>query len=255
MSAYNWQKIVYPNSTNLGLSALLYSPKPAAGTVIIVCHGFTGSKEGGGRALTMAEELGSRGYSTLLFDFSGCGESEGEFADLTLTRHIDDLKTSVVYCRNLGFQRILTMGRSFGGTTAICLGRAGGEVAGVCTWAAPGALGDLFVPLRRQSADPSYALLKLEDEDDALQIKKSFLTDLDNYDVFGRAGQISPSPFLIIHGVKDEVVPEKNARLIYQSAGEPKRLALIKDGDHQFTGCHQEVWKKYFAWLAEFFPV
>ena len=254
MSAYTWQKIRYPNSVGLGLSALLYSREPA-GTVIIVCHGFTGSKEGGGRAIAMAEELGDRGYATLLFDFCGCGESEGEFADLTLTRHVGDLKTSVSYCRRLGFERILTMGRSFGGTAAICLGRAGGEVSGVCTWAAPGALGELFVPLRRQDVASSFSMLKLSEDDETLQIKKEFLTDLNAFDVFSRAGWIAPSPFLIIHGAKDEVVPEKNARFIYQSAGAPKRLKIIENGDHQFTGCHEEVWKEYFAWLAEFFPI
>ena len=253
MRNFTWQKIKYPNETGLGLAGLLYAAEPA-GTVIIVCHGFTGSKEGGGRALTMAEELGARGYAVLLFDFSGCGESEGAFAELTLTRHIGDLRASVTYCCNLGFQRILTLGRSFGGTTALCLGRAGGAVAGVCTWAAPGALRELFVPLRRQNMDPSLATLKLSDEDDALQIKKEFLTDLDRYDVFDLAGRIAPSPLLLIHGARDEVVPEKNARLIYQAAGQPKRITVLPQGDHQFTACHEVVWQEYFAWLAEFFP-
>ena len=254
MSAFTWEKLKYPSDTGLKLSGLLYSDKPG-GTVIVVCHGFTGSKEGGGRAVAMAEELGARGYATLLFDFSGCGESEGEFADVTLTRHIGDVKASVAYCHNLGFERVLTMGRSFGGTAALCFGRAGGDVSGVCTWAAPGALLDLFARLRVQLTDSPYDLLKLSEEEDALQIKKGFITDLDSYNVFDRVGLISPSPLLLVHGVKDEVVPVHNARNIYQCAGEPKRIELIENGDHQFTGCHEEVWKLCFDWLNEHFPV
>ena len=252
MGEFTLKKIRYPNSSGLMLSGLLYSAQPA-GTIIVVCHGFTGSKEGGGRAVTMAEELGARGYATLLFDFSGCGESEGEFADVTLTRHIGDLRTSVAYCRNMGFQRILTLGRSFGGTAALCLGRAGGEVSGVCTWAAPGDLRELFMRLRIQLTDNAYDLLKLSEEEDTLLIKKEFLSDLDNYDVCDRVRLISPSPLLVVHGAEDEVVPKNNAETIYQSAGNPKKIEIIAEGDHQFTGCYEKVWKIYFDWLTEHF--
>ena len=254
--SYRWERVQYPNSAGLRLSGLLYSNKPA-GTVIVVCHGFTGSKEGGGRALIMAEELGAMGYATLLFDFSGCGESEGDFADVTLTRHIGDVGTTVAYCRELGFERILTLGRSFGGTAAICLGRAGGEVSGVCTWAAPGDLQALFTRLRVQIKDNtnSYDLLKLSEDEETLRIKKGFLLDLDNYNVFDRAGLITPCPLMIIHSAMDEVVQEKNARLIYQSAGEPKEIAIINGGDHQFTGVYEEVWQRYYDWLAKYFPL
>jgi putative redox protein len=254
MSTFTWTKIKYPNMAGLNLAGLLYCTEPK-GTIIVVCHGFTGSKEGGGKAVEMAELLGTMGYAVLLFDFSGCGESDGEFADVTLTRHIGDLKTSVEYCRKAGFTRVLTLGRSFGGTTAICLGDDGGTVSGVSAWAAPGALRELFTRLRDQVTDKPYDLLKLSDEDDDLQIKKGFLTDLDSYDVFSRASIISPRPLLVVHGALDDVVPVKNAWSIFETAGEPKNIEIIPAADHQFTGCYGEVWKIYFAWLRQHFPV
>ena len=254
MRTFSWKSVRYPNKTGLQLAGLLYSAD-SSGTIVIVCHGFTGSKEGGGRAELMAEELGARGYAVLLFDFSGCGQSEGEFADVTLTRHISDLDCSVDYCRRLGFERIITIGRSFGGTTAICLGSAGGRVSGVCTWAAPGTLGELFSYLRLQEPVGSSELLQLSDEEEPLWIKKSFLTDLDNHDVYSRAGEIAPNPLLVIHGADDEVVPRGNAQLIYNSAGEPKQIAIIDQADHQFTGSHEKVWKICFQWLKENFNV
>lgn len=249
-----WKKVQYPNKAGLNLSGLLHAGS-AGGTVIVVCHGFTGSKEGGGRAVAMAEELGRRGYATLLFDFSGCGESEGSFADVSLTGHISDVKSSVDFCRGLGFDRVITTGRSFGGTAAICLGRAGGTVAGVCTWAAPGALSAVFTRLRRQPADEHSGMIKLSEDENTRQIKKSFFTDLERHDVFHRASLIAPSPLLVIHGNDDQVVPVENARAIYRAAGEPKKLHLVPDADHQFTGRHQEVWQVFFTWLEEYFPI
>jgi len=249
-----WNRIKYPNKAGLNLSGILYAG-PAGGTVVVVCHGFTGSKEGGGRAVAMAEELGVRGYATLLFDFSGCGESEGDFADVSLTRHIGDIKCSVDYCRGLGFNRVVTVGRSFGGTAAICLGRAGGDVAGVCTWAAPGALSEVFARLRVQSTGEDSDMIRLSEEEDALRIKKSFIADLDRHDVFSRAALVAPSPLLVIHGSNDQVVPVENAWSIYRAAGEPKKIQIIPEADHQFTGRHLEVWEVFFEWLAEHFPV
>ena len=254
MGTFSWKSIRYPNRTGLELAGLLYSADSSK-TVLIVCHGFTGSKEGGGRAVAMAEELGAMGYAVFLFDFSGCGESEGQFVDVTLTRHISDLDCTVDYCQHLGFERIITIGRSFGGTTAICLGNAGGRVSGVCTWAAPGTLSELFSYLRLQEPVGSSQLLKLSEEVTPLWIKKGFLADLDNHDVYSRASEIAPMPLLVIHGAEDEVVPKENAGLIYGSAGEPKQIAIIDQADHQFTGSHEKVWQVCFAWLREYFPL
>lgn len=255
-NSFVWQDVHYPNPTGLMLSGKLYTARPG-GTIIIVCHGFTGSKEGGGRALKMAKELGVKGYATMLFDFSGCGESEGDFADVSLTRHIGDLKCTIDFCRELGFERIITVGRSFGGTTAICVGQAESKVAGVCTWSAPGALGEVFSGLRKQikDNDKNDQLLRMSGEANAPRIKKSFIDDLERYDPFTQAAKIAPCPLLIIHGTDDQVVPLENAHSIYQTANEPKKIQLILGADHQFTGRHPEVWKLFFSWLDEYFPL
>jgi len=251
--SFTWKKVIYPNEIGLNLSGLLYTG-PATDTVVIVCHGFTGSKEGGGRAIAMAEEMGLRGYATLLFDFSGCGESEGNFADISLTGHITDIKCSIDFCHGLGFNRVITMGRSFGGTAAICLGRANSSVAGVCTWAAPGNLKGVFSAYRARAMEIEGDLVPLSDGE-GVYIKKQFFTDLDRYDVFGLAALIAPSPLLIIHGEDDQVVPVEDARSIFNAAGEPKKIQIIPGADHQFTGRHHEVWEVVFSWLTENFPV
>ncbi|OPX83757.1 MAG: Alpha/beta hydrolase family protein [Pelotomaculum sp. PtaB.Bin104] len=253
--SHQWQKVIYPNQSGINLTGLLYKKPVAAGTVIVVCHGFAGSKEGGGRAVAMAEEMGRLGYSTLLFDFTGCGESEGDFAGISLTRHIGDVKSSVDFCRGLGFERVITLGRSFGGTAALCLGRYGGRIAGVCTWAAPGAVQEVFARYRKQAAKTASDLFPISEEEGAPNISKGFFADLDRHDVYGQAALIAPEPLLVIHGEQDQTVPVGNAQAIFDAAGEPKEIKIIRGADHQFTGRYQPVWETFFGWLLQKFPV
>lgn len=253
-NTWNWKKISYPNKQGLKLSGLLYSG-PAGGTLLVVCHGFTGSKEGGGRAIAMAEEIGKLGYSTLLFDFAGCGESEGVFSDITLTGHIEDLASSVDYGLEAGFQRVITLGRSFGGTTALCHAATDKRIAGVCTWAAPAELTKLFEAFRKQENINKDSLIPLTDQNSTVMVRERFFTDLQQYNTAYCASMITPRPLLVLHGQSDNVVPFENARIIYSSAGNPKELKILPGADHQFTEHYREAWSITFSWLTKHFPL
>jgi putative redox protein len=250
---FDREKVSYVNAKGLRLAGLLYSFEKT-GTVVIVCHGFTGSKEGGGRALAMAEELEHRGYATLLFSFSGCGESEGDFADISLSGQINDIKSSIDFCLTLGFERIILTGRSFGGTAALCHGGTDRRVTGVCTWAAPSEPLSLFSSLRGKSLEKKGDLVPLSGEQGTVFVRESFFQDLSQHHVSAQAALISPRPLLVVHGSNDSVVPAGNAQAIYDAAGEPKRIKIIIGADHQFTGRHREVWDAFFHWLDEYFP-
>jgi len=252
--SFNWKKVAYPNMKGLKLAGLLYAG-PETDTVIIVCHGFTGSKEGSGKAVAMAEKLGERGYAALLFDFSGCGESEGDFSDICLSGHIDDIKSSVDFCLDSGFERVVTVGRSFGGSAALCHGGSDLRVAGVCTWAAPAELVELFSVFNNHEGVTEGNLVPLSGEEGTVFIKKNFFSDLEQHDVLAQAALITPRPLLIIHGNDDEVVPPGNAQAIFNAAAPPKKIKFIPGADHRFTGQHEKVWQILLNWLEDYLPL
>lgn len=104
------------NRRGLRLDALLYDARPEAkrspetgsgSPLVIVCHGFTGSKEGGRGATEMGERLCRLGYSSLMFDFAGCGESEGLWAEISLTGQVEDLGSAVRWGQEAGFDPII----------------------------------------------------------------------------------------------------------------------------------------------------
>ncbi|MEW5952356.1 MAG: alpha/beta hydrolase [Bacillota bacterium] len=253
MSAFSWEKVSLINKNNLRLAGLLHTDHRSGAPLVIVCHGFTGSKEGGGRAMSMAEELGRLGLTTLLFDFAGCGESEGDFADLSLTGQINDLSAVLDWCRTKKFGPLITMGRSFGGTTVICQGASDQRVAGVCTWAASARLTDLFLEFVDGSLDDPGDTVFLAGESGILELKKTFFADLEQYDVPACASRLTPRPLLIIHGDRDDVVPLEDAHTLYAAAREPRLLSMISGGDHQFSKHHRQAWDITFRWLKENF--
>ncbi len=248
-----WEKIIVKNGRGLELAGLLYSGK-TSGPVVVFCHGFTGSKEGKGKALEMAEELGRHGWSSVLFDFSGNGESQGDFIDLTLSGQISDLLSVTDLCTGAGFGPIVTLGRSFGGSTAICHAAKDDRIAGVCTWAAPASLEDLFMSFTDGDLpEEEESAITLAGEAGLIYLRKSFFTDIRKYDVCGLAGAISPRPLLVMQGLKDDMVPKEEAEKIYNCAGNPKHINWIEEGDHQFTRHYREAWDVVIKWLDEYF--
>ncbi len=255
-----WHKFKIKNRQGLSLAALLchgkdessFKSRSVEKPVIIVCHGFTGSKEGSGRAVAMAEKLALSGFSTLLFDFAGCGQSEGQWENITLSGQISDLEAVVSWCRREGFDKIVLNGRSFGGTTTLCYAHGDKKVDAVCTWAAVARPGSLFEK-RAACTEPLQGnpdeLVTLEGEEGAFSLKRRFFFDLGTYDPAESAAALTSRSLLIIHGSNDQSVPVEDAELLYKRAGEPKKLVIIDGADHRFSRHVEQVWKIFSDWL------
>jgi len=244
-----WQNISFTNSRGQRLAGLFYACS-ALESALIVCHGFSGSKEGGGRALRMAEYLARPGMGVLLFDFSGNGESEGFFADTTLSGQMDDLESAANWCLRAGAKRLAGMGRSFGGITLLCQSAEDSRFEAVCTWATPIYPLALFHGfLREQSGDR----LILAGEGGTIELNKAFLEDLSSHDVEVCVRKIPPRPILIVHGEQDEVVSPKEAEVIRKAAASSSHLHMIQDADHRFSSGVEKVWELCRDWLEKSF--
>lgn len=247
-----WQHHRIKNK-GLGLSTLVRETDQKASNekpLVIVCHGFTGSKEGGGRALEMGDALAKRGFSTLLFDFAGCGESDGSWADLTLSGQVSDLGAIVRFSRNAGYNRIILTGRSFGGSTVLAYAAEDRDIDSVCTWAAVARLEPLFNKYMGDRLEgPAEETLTIAGEEGPLELKRKFFIDLKKFNITACAAKVAPRSLLVIHGSADEAVPCSDAELIYKSALEPKKLIIIEEANHRFSEHMDQVWTSFFGWL------
>jgi len=224
--------------------------------VVVVCHGFLGTRRGGGRAVVLGERLAAAGYGVLRFDFAGSGESEGDFASATLTKNAADLKAALDFLAERGYRKFVALGRSFGGNAVLVGAAQDRRIQGVCLWSTPV---DMAAVLRVILGEDLYqAMLRGNDVDinDGYRtyVKKAgFLQDLGKYRMQELVASLSPRPVLILHGEADELVPVENARLLFRAAGEPRELFLIPGGNHHLSEHQHQAVEATLEWLRRHF--
>jgi putative redox protein len=252
--------VCFNNLRGEKLAGGFHRPHGLPAASIIITHGFRGSKEGGGRAILLGEELARRGYAVLRFDFAGVGESEGEFSEITIERQVEDLLAAVQWVVDYGTGPkvpIVGLGRSFGGSTLIAAAAQDIKLDGVCLWATPFDLPGTFARIleeffhRLKAGCPK---VYLKDDKGNFALNATFVEDLYKYKLDPLLRQLSPRPILIIHGENDEVVGISQAWKAFQMALEPKVIQVIPQGDHQFTSTWELAWQALFAWLNQHFP-
>ncbi len=251
-------RLVFPNESGEKLVGDLTLPGKTPDLAVVVCHGFLGTRHGGGRAVVLAEFLAQAGYPVFRFDFAGSGESEGSFAEATLTKNVADLRAAVTFLGERGFRRFVILGRSHGGNAALAFAAADLRAVGVVLWSTPR---NMATVLRKVMGERAYSrLLQGEevtwvDSGRKLAKKPGFLADLSRYPMDELVARLSPRPLLIVHGEEDELVPAADARTLFSRAGEPRELVLIPGGDHHLSRHQEAAREATLAWLKRHFPL
>lgn len=60
---------------------------------VIMVHGFSKTKSER-KFVELARKLANNGIASLRFDFSGCGDSEGKFEEMSITKEVEELETA-----------------------------------------------------------------------------------------------------------------------------------------------------------------
>ncbi len=210
------------------LAAVLHTPKKKTRTLIILSHGFTGTKIESGRLLvTTARALAAAGFAALRFDFWGSGDSGGEFYEMSPNTEISDLKNVIHWARKNGWKKIGLLGLSCGGAVTICSASQlpHGTIQAMVTW----------------SSVPSFAFWNSKpeiapkaDKKDPMKVGKQFFTDRPEVDV-PEAYKSLFLPKLQIQGTNDIPGFCEEFRKFFPAASGPKKHVVIQDGDHVFT--------------------
>jgi ADP-ribosylglycohydrolase/alpha/beta superfamily hydrolase len=227
-------KVSFLNSEGHKLDARLEQPPEQPKAIALFAHCFTCSKEIA-VATRISRALAGKGIAVLRFDFTGLGNSDGDFANTNFSSNIQDLVSAADFLReNIAAPTVL-IGHSLGGTAVIAAGLQIPEVKGIVTIGAP--------------SDPSHVshlfkskLDKIEAEGEAtvllagreFRVKKQFIDDLNNQSVL-KSLIDSRVNLLVMHAPGDETVNIDHARLIYDAARHPKSFISLDDADHLLT--------------------
>ena len=204
----------------LELKATLHLPPVERPPVVIGSHGLF-SDRNSPKQIALAQQCNRLNLAYLRIDHRGCGESQGQFEDVTaLEARCRDLMCAIELMKsskNIG-DRIGLFGSSMGG--AVCLAVAGTMGIGpIVTVAAP-------VKSRHIQA-------AIENPDQRDHPGPQFDAKKNSFDISEKLSKISN--ILLFHGDEDTVVPLSHAREIFQQAGHPKKLFVQKNGDHRMS--------------------
>ncbi len=187
---------------------------------VFVCHGFGGNKDRQGEYLDLAE----KGFNTVLFDFRGNGESDGDFIDQTLSSRIEDLEAVV---EHFSPSSCVLFGTSFGGKVAF---HASVELdADAVIGKAPVTYNSIM--------DKFQAAVKEKGEFEYIEgkpIDQRFFDDLDTYSFEDAEGRIS-APVAIFHGSDDTTVHPENSFKAAKQLETDVMLQKMKDEKHSFS--------------------
>ena len=59
--------------------------------LVVLCHGFTGNRQGDGHFAPLADDLAAQGIATVRLDFAGCGDSTEPYTAYTLANMAADV--------------------------------------------------------------------------------------------------------------------------------------------------------------------
>lgn len=229
------KKISVTNSSGETLSAALDLPvgrKPH--NFAIFAHCFTCEKNY--KAVrNIVNSLTGYGFGVLSLDFTGLGESEGDFADTNFSSSVDDLLCAAAYLRENLSPAVLLVGHSLGGSAAIMAADSLPEVAGVATIGSPASPGHVTALFRsdvEKIRKDGYAEVSIGGR--PFRIKEQFVRDIEAQDL-SRALSSAEKAFLFLHSPQDAVVGIENASMLYRAARHPKSFVSLDGADHLLT--------------------
>ncbi len=199
-----------------------------ADRVVILVHGYRANKA---MMLDYAAFLAHYGYSTLLFDLRGHGES----ADAPVTfaaREVNDVRGALDWLAARPQSRemqIVAWGQSLGAATVL---RAAGEDTRIRAVIAESAFASLreqidasFTAFTGLPAFP-FAPMVVTMGEWMIGVNQDAVRPVDS------VAHIAPRAVFIVHGARDPIMPLAGAHALYNAAREPKQLWILDDAAH-----------------------
>jgi len=252
----NLQKVSFQNKKGQNLAGRLELPANRyPHNFVIFAHCFTCTKNLSA-VRNIGKALTANGFGVLRFDFTGLGESDGDFENTNFSGNVEDLIAAADYLENNYSAPTLLVGHSLGGAAVIFASaqiKAIKAVATIGTPSNPTHVQNLLKSGLEEIEASGKAIVNLSGRD--FTIKKQFLDDLESQALPKILNGLR-KPLLILHSPQDDTVGIKNAEEIYIAAHHPKSFVSLDGADHllsnktdsQYAGEVISGWaKRYLA--------
>lgn len=245
------EKVEFEGAQGNTLAGILDLPDGEPRGFVLFAHCFTCGKSMG-VVRHAAKQLNAEGLALLRFDFTGLGQSEGDFAETSFTTNLGDLEAAAAFLARDYQPPAVLVGHSLGG--AAVLASAGSIESAKC------------IAVIGAPAEPVYIKNLISgaptDEDGTAEVSiggrpfrigSDFVDDLERHDLLSEIASLG-KPLLIFHSPRDTIVGIENAEKIYTAAKHPKSFISLGDADHlvsrpedaAFVGHVLSAWAAYY---------
>ena len=218
---------------------------------VILAHGFGVTKEESGMFDNIAQNLSKAGILVFRFDFSGCGESEGDYSETSLSKLKSDLSEILKFVKSqskVDTSRIGILGQSFGTSTTITLEPNVKCLIMMGSIAHPK---ETLIKLFGEGYNSNGISTRVNSHGTITKIKPQFWKDFKNHHLLQSIKKIH-SPILFIHGEKDYTVPLSEMEAYFNNANEPKEKIVIEGADHGLRPHRDKMYNIVVDWFKKY---
>lgn len=246
-------KVEFPSQDQY-LAGLLETPEQEIRAYVLFAHCFTCGKDVAA-ASRISRFLVQHGFAVFRFDFTGLGNSDGDFANTNFSSNAEDLLSAASFLEQNYEAPQLLIGHSLGGAAVLAMASQLPKVKGVVTIGAPYEAShvihnfDAHLEKIEQSGSAKVSLGSRE-----FTIKKQFLDDLRNQTT--EHIQHLNKALLVLHSPIDLTVDISDAEKIYKAAKHPKSFVSLDTADHLLS---KSIDSEYVAqtisgWASRYIP-
>lgn len=224
--------VKFKNATGAELTGYLDLPTTQkAHNYVLFAHCFTCNKNFLA-VRNISRALTSKGFGVLRFDFTGLGDSEGEFTDSNFSGNVDDLLSAAEFLQIHYEAPTLLVGHSLGGAAVIFAASELPQVQAIATIGTPATLTHVTHLIKDEIKEiEAKGIASVNIGGRSFNIKKQFLDDLESRDLSNIISRIKKS-ILILHSPQDNTVEINNAEKLYIAARHPKSFISLDGADH-----------------------
>jgi esterase/lipase len=196
------------------------------------------------------------GFQTLRFSFEGCGQSEGDFVNMTIdkqSQQIHDMVDFIKQDRFTNIRRIGLLAQSFGGPTTVVAMPFLSIKSFIFTSFPPDPLTTFSKRFKRQKGYDPEGISKRERSDNVMvKIGPQFWKNLSQHNFYEEIKKMN-KPMFFIHGGKDDIVKASQTAEFFETLNvSNKKIEILKMANHGFSGKYRpKVLKMIADWFLD----
>ncbi len=226
------KKVFFTNQAGDRLAALLDMPVDNRPTsYAIIAHCFTCTKNI--KAIHyISRALTQRHIAVLRFDFTGLGESGGDFSESNFSSNVEDLLCAARYLETHHQPAGILIGHSLGGTAALAAASQIPSVKGVTTIGSPYEPHHVLHHFKKEQAEiEAHGEADVEIGGQRYRMKQQFLDDVQGVTMHSSIKRLGCA-LLVLHASNDDTVTMDNAGKIFEAARHPKSFVSLDNAGH-----------------------